>query len=50
MIQKKLAEKVGRKRTYINRVEKSETDLQSSSLIRIAGALGIILLLNVNLA
>ena len=50
MTQKELAEKVGRERTYINRVEKGETDLQLSSFIRIADALGVILRLDVNLA
>lgn len=50
MTQKELAEKVGRERTYINRIEKGETDLQLSSFIRIATALGIMLRLDVNLA
>lgn len=45
MTQKELAEKVGRERTYINRVEKGETDMQLSSFIRIADALGITLIL-----
>lgn len=48
--QKELAERVGRDRTYINRIEKGETDLQLSSFIRIAEALGIMLRLDVNLA
>lgn len=43
LTQKDLAEKVGRERTYINRIEKGETDLQLSSFIRIAAALGIVL-------
>lgn len=47
--QKELADKVGRERTYINRIEKGETDLQLSSFIRIADALGIMLRLDVNL-
>jgi ribosome-binding protein aMBF1 (putative translation factor) len=47
--QKELAERVNRERTYINRVEKGETDMQLSSFIRIASALGIILRLDVNL-
>ena len=47
---KELAERVGRERTYINRIEKGETDLQLSSFIRIAEALGIMLRLDVNLA
>ncbi len=46
--QKELAERIGRERTYINRIEKGETDLQLSSFIRIATALGIILRLDVN--
>lgn len=50
MTQKELAEKVGRERTYINRIEKGETDLQLSSFIRIADALGITLRLEVNIA
>jgi ribosome-binding protein aMBF1 (putative translation factor) len=50
MTQKELAERVNRERTYINRVEKGETDLQLSSFIRIAEALGITLRLDVNLA
>ena len=49
MTQKELAEKIGRERTYINRIEKGETDLQLSSLIRIASALGLILRLEVGL-
>lgn len=48
--QKELAERVGRDRTYINRIEKGETDLQLSSFIRIADALGIMLRLDINLA
>ncbi len=50
LTQKELAEKIGRERTYINRIEKGETDLQLSSFIRIAEALGIIMRLDVNLA
>ena len=49
MTQKELADNVGRERTYINRIEKGETDMQLSSFIRIATALGIILRLDVNL-
>lgn len=48
--QKELAERVNRERTYINRVEKGETDLQLSSFIRIASALGVMLRLDVNMA
>ncbi len=39
--QKELAERVGTARSYIARVEKGETDMQLSSLLRIARALGI---------
>lgn len=39
--QQQLAEKVGKERSYIARIEKGETDMQLSSLIRIARALGI---------
>lgn len=38
--QQQLADKVGTARSYIARVEKGETDLQLSSFIRIANALG----------
>ena len=47
--QKELAERVGRDRSYISRLEKGETDLQLSSFIRIAAALGIMLRLYVKL-
>lgn len=49
MTQKELAESIGRERSYISRLEKGETDLQLSSFIRIATALGIILRLDANL-
>lgn len=39
--QKQLAEKIGRERTYINRIEKGDTDLQLSSFFRIAEALDV---------
>lgn len=48
--QKELAERIGRERTYINRIEQGETDMQLSSFIRIAEALNISLRLDVNLA
>ncbi|KAA6331205.1 hypothetical protein EZS27_020163 [termite gut metagenome] len=41
MTQQQLAEKVGKERSYIARIEKGETDMQVSSLIRIAQALGL---------
>ncbi|MCE5347513.1 MAG: helix-turn-helix transcriptional regulator [Bacteroidales bacterium] len=50
MTQEELAERVDRERTYINRIEKGETDLQLFSFIRIAAVLGIILHLDINLA
>lgn len=46
--QQELAENVGRERTYINRIEKGETDLQLSSFLRLATALGITIRLEVN--
>ena len=49
MTQKELAEAIGRERTYINRIEKGETDMQLSSFLRIASALGIAVNLTVNL-
>lgn len=39
LTQKELAEKVGKKRTYIARIEKGETDMQLSSFISISQAL-----------
>ncbi len=48
MTQKELAERIGRERTYINRIEKGETDLQLSSFIRIAEALGMALRLDMD--
>lgn len=50
MTQKELAERIGRERTYINRIEQGETDMQLSSFIRIADALNISLRLDINLA
>ena len=41
LTQEELAEKVGKKRTYIARIEKGETDMQLSSFISISQALGI---------
>ena len=40
-INKELAEKVGAKQSYIARIEKGEVDVQLSSLLKIAGALGL---------
>lgn len=50
LTQKELAERVGKERTYINRIEKGETDMQLSSFIQIAEALGISLRLDVSIA
>lgn len=41
MSQAALAEKVGAKQSYIARIEKGEVDVQLSSLLRIAVALGL---------
>lgn len=41
MTQKELAESIGRERSYINRIERGDTDMQLSSFLRIASALGI---------
>ena len=41
LTQKELAEKVGKKRTYIARIEKGETDMQLSSFLSLSKALGI---------
>lgn len=39
--QQELAEKIGKERSYIARIEKGETDMQLSSFVRIARALGL---------
>ena len=41
LTQEYLAEKAGIKRSYISRIEKGDTDMQMSSFIRIAEALGL---------
>lgn len=41
LTQENLAEKVGLKRSYIAKIEKGETDMQISSLVRIAEALDL---------
>jgi len=41
LTQESLAEKVGLKRSYIAKIEKGETDIQISSFVRIAEALGL---------
>ena len=39
--QKVLADKIGKKREYISALEKGQTDMQLSTFIRIADALGL---------
>ena len=39
LTQKELAERIGKERTYISRIEKGETDMQLSSFLQIATAL-----------
>lgn len=39
--QEQLAAEVGVKRSYISRIERGETDMQLSSLLRISNALGL---------
>ncbi|MCM1170486.1 MAG: helix-turn-helix domain-containing protein [Bacteroides sp.] len=41
LTQRQVAERAGRKQSYIARVEKGETDIQLSSFFRIAALLGI---------
>ena len=41
MTQKVLAEKIGKKREYISTLEKCDTDMQLSTFLRIADALGL---------
>ena len=41
LTQQELAEKVGKERSYIGRIEKGNTDMQLSSFIAIARALGL---------
>ena len=41
LTQKELAERVGKERAYISRLEQGETDLQLSSFIQIINALGL---------
>ena len=41
MTQKVLAEKIGKRREYISSLEKGQTDMQLSTFLRIADALGI---------
>jgi ribosome-binding protein aMBF1 (putative translation factor) len=43
--QKALAQKIGKKQSYIAKIEKDETDLQLSSFIQIAKTLGYRMLL-----
>jgi Predicted transcriptional regulator with C-terminal CBS domains len=46
LTQEQLSEKVGLNRSYIAKIEKGETDMQMSSFIRIAEALGLKLTLS----
>lgn len=48
LTQKQLAEKIGRERSYINRIEKGETDIQLSTFLRITDALGFSVQINPN--
>lgn len=41
LTQKQLAERIGKERAYIAKIEKGETDMQLSSFLRIAMALGL---------
>ena len=41
LTQEEVAEKIGKKRAYISRIEKGETDMQLSSFISISQALGM---------
>ena len=41
LTQEEVAEKIGKKRAYISRIEKGKTDMQLSSFISISQALGI---------
>ena len=50
LTQQELADRIGKERSYISRIEKGETDMQLSSFIQIAEALGITLRLDVNIA
>lgn len=50
LTQKELAERIGRERSYINKIEKGETDIQLSTFIRILDALGIDISLTTRLA
>ncbi|MDR2950133.1 MAG: helix-turn-helix domain-containing protein [Prevotella sp.] len=41
LTQQELADKIGKERSYIAHIEKGETDMQISSFVRIAEALGL---------
>lgn len=41
LTQQDLAERIGKERTYISRIEKGETDMQLSSFLQIAEALNL---------
>lgn len=50
LTQKELAERIGKERTYINRIEKGKTDMQLSSFLQIADALGLRLRMETTIA
>ena len=41
MTQKALADKIGKKREYVSALEKGQTDMQLTTFLRIANALGL---------
>lgn len=41
LTQQELADRIGKERTYISRIEKGETDMQLSSFLQIAAALNL---------
>ncbi len=41
MTQKELAERIGKKREFISKIERGETDMQLSTFMLVAGALGL---------
>lgn len=41
LTQQQLADRIGKKREYISTIERGNTDMQLSSFIQIAGALGL---------
>lgn len=41
MTQQELAERIGKKREFISKIERGETDMQLSTFMLVAGALGL---------